>query len=735
MRLTIKLKLGVVFFVIIVMSMISAFIAINGLGQLNQVIAEFVGVSTQRVSSALKLPTTIYLLQREEKNFLLASTPEDIDRFDKAILARRDDFRNELAQYRKVADEDGQKLLAQVEAKFTEFVTAQDKVRELGRVHSNERGTDLLMGPGVVVTNAAMDALKPLLDRVENSRGASEAQVMIAEQIRQMTSQWGLMRVALFRSFLTADDAATEAALAPIPALFDDIHRLQDTVRSLLTTDEDQRAFALFLDKFTQYTKVFEEAEAWSRKNTEAKALALSVGEVRTIAGQLSQLAGDMVAHAEKSMADASVEADHTYGSLRTLLIAAVAASLLIALAAGTWISLNIARGLARAVGLADAVALGDLSQTVAMKTNDEIKDVITALNQMTANLRATAAVADAIAAGDLTVDVQRLSDKDTLGMALERMSEKLRTIVAEAMAAAENVSAGSQELSASAQQLSQGATEQASSTEEASASMEQMAANIKQNADNAAQTERISRQSSIDAQASGEAVGRSVEAMRIIADKILIVQEIARQTDLLALNAAIEAARAGEHGKGFAVVASEVRKLAERSQTAATEISALSTQTVGVAQEAGAMLVKLVPDIKKTASLISEISAACREQDIGADQINQAIQQLDKVTQQNASASEQMSATSEELAAQSEQLQAGISYFRIAQPAHGTVRPGHGGAAKAVEPAKARARAVTRPVAAKRAGLNGSAPRTNGFALNLTNSGADAHDDDFERL
>ena len=195
---------------------------------------------------------------------------------------------------------------------------------------------------------------------------------------------------------------------------------------------------------------------------------------------------------------------------------------------------------------------------------------------------------------------------------------------------------------------------------------MEEMAANIKQNADNATQTEKIARQSAKDAQASGEAVGRPCSAMQTIAEKITIVQEIARQTDLLALNAAVEAARAGEHGRGFAVVASEVRKLAERSQTAATEIGAVSSETVKAAQQASDMLASLVPDIVKTAELVTEITAACREQDIGADQINQAIQQLDKVTQHNASASEQMSATSEELSAQAEQLRSCIGYFQV---------------------------------------------------------------------
>jgi methyl-accepting chemotaxis protein len=278
---------------------------------------------------------------------------------------------------------------------------------------------------------------------------------------------------------------------------------------------------------------------------------------------------------------------------------------------------------------------------------------------------------------------------------------------------------------------------------------MEQMSANIKQNADNAAQTEKIARQSAKDAEASGEAVSHAVEAMQTIAAKINIVQEIARQTDLLALNAAVEAARAGEHGRGFAVVASEVRRLAERSQTAATEIGAVSSQTVKAAQEAGEMLVRLVPDIKKTAELVTEISAACREQDVGAEQINQAIQQLDKVTQQNASASEQMSATSEELAAQAEQLQAAIGYFRTgtsveaAAPARAIGHPVHAAPARAAAAAGqvARTTVVRRPPApaSKAVGrkpvgkANGHAATAEGFALDLA-TGGDSQDSEFTR-
>jgi len=303
--------------------------------------------------------------------------------------------------------------------------------------------------------------------------------------------------------------------------------------------------------------------------------------------------------------------------------------------------------------------------------------------------------------------------------------------VVGDAGAAAENVSAGSQELSASSEQVSQGATEQAAAAEQASASMEEMAANIKQNADNAAQTEKIARQSSKDAEASGVAVDRAVNAMRTIAEKISIVQEIARQTDLLALNAAVEAARAGEHGRGFAVVASEVRKLAERSQTAAAEIGAVSSETVRAAADAGEMLARLVPDIRRTAELVSEISAACREQDIGAAQINEAIQQLDQVTQQNAGASEQISTTSEELAAQAEELQASIAYFRVAES----------GARKVAAVSGIRKPAPRKPVPVRKPGAKPAVrpnsvadqqARVNGFALDLSNGGPDEDDNDF---
>ncbi|RII30632.1 MAG: methyl-accepting chemotaxis protein [Geobacter sp.] len=331
--------------------------------------------------------------------------------------------------------------------------------------------------------------------------------------------------------------------------------------------------------------------------------------------------------------------------------------------------------------------------------------------------------VANSLAAGDLTVNVE-VKSKDETGQLMEsirNMVEKLKHVVGDVIGAADNVAAGSQELSATAQQLSQGATEQAASAEEISSSMEEMTSSIKQNADNSGQTEKIAVKSAVDAKEGGKAVTETVSAMKEIATKISIIEEIARQTNLLALNAAIEAARAGEHGKGFAVVASEVRKLAERSQSAAGEISELSSRSVQVAETAGEMLSRMLPDIQKTAELVQEISASSREQDSGAEQINKAIQQLDTVIQQNASASEEMASTSEELSGQAEQLKDSISFFRI------------DGSLMNRASRAARNSNKTRIAHIGQSATKIAKNTTGGIKLDMTGSGPDHIDDEFE--
>ncbi|MFW5490195.1 MAG: HAMP domain-containing methyl-accepting chemotaxis protein [Desulfovibrio sp.] len=334
-------------------------------------------------------------------------------------------------------------------------------------------------------------------------------------------------------------------------------------------------------------------------------------------------------------------------------------------------------------------------------------------------------AVAQSLAKGDFRVDVDtsRGDELGTLARALESMIERLSGVVAEVRGAGENVAAGSEELSASSENVSQGASEQAASVEEISSSVEEMAANIRQNAANAQQTENIATRSADNAKEGGRAVNQAVEAMRNIAEKISIVEEIARQTNLLALNAAIEAARAGDHGKGFAVVAAEVRKLAERSGQAASEISEMSASSVKVAEEAGNMLGEMVPDIEKTASLVQEIAAASNEQNNGAEQIAKAVRQLDTVVQQNAASAEELASTSEELSAQAERMQATMDFFRLRDGQHST------GAVKAL-PSAARAKPKAASTAPAK-GDNTPAP-VGGVKINLED---DVDDEQFERF
>lgn len=390
-----------------------------------------------------------------------------------------------------------------------------------------------------------------------------------------------------------------------------------------------------------------------------------------------------------------------------------------------------------------DKISKGHIPPRITDSYNGDFNQIKDNLNVLIDAMNEITEVATQIASGNLTVKVRERSSEDRLMQAMASMVTSLTEVASNIQTVAQQVMAGSQEMSTSSEQLSQGATEQSASVEEISSSMEQMASNIKQNSDNAQQTEKIANKVAGDGNESGKAVAETVDAMKQIAGKISIIEEIARQTNLLALNAAIEAARAGEHGKGFAVVASEVRKLAERSQTAAGEINNLSASSVQVAEKAGEMLAKMVPDIQKTADLVQEITAASNEQSSGAGQINKAIQQLDQVVQQNASASEEMASTATELLSQADQLQTTLSFFKVNQGgiASGSVgqnlnKPvvrAHAVHSTSGMPGSKKNKAAQKTSETKTSG----SPANGGFALDLTKCGkndGEMSDDDFVR-
>ena len=331
------------------------------------------------------------------------------------------------------------------------------------------------------------------------------------------------------------------------------------------------------------------------------------------------------------SMEATKVRCENTYSRARIMVFSLLALGICAGIVAAVLITRSVVSPVRMAVASMGKIAEGDLTSTLDHKSKDEIGQMVGAMNAMI---------------------------------------ENIRRVVGEVTEAADNVATGSEQLSTAAQQVSEGTSEQAAAAEESTSSMEEMASSIQQNADNAKQTDKIASKAAEDAKTGGDSVVQTVGAMKEIAAKINIIEEIARKTDLLALNAAVEAARAGEHGKGFAVVASEVRKLAERSAAAAGEISKLTGGGVKVAEEAGQMLTKLVPDIRKTAELVQEIASASVEQNTGANQVNKAIQQLDQVIQQNSAASEEMATTAEELASQAQQLQAAIAFFKVSNTA-----------------------------------------------------------------
>jgi methyl-accepting chemotaxis protein len=397
-----------------------------------------------------------------------------------------------------------------------------------------------------------------------------------------------------------------------------------------ISSAEGRKAFQDFTAATTRYYAYIDQVLALSKAGRHATAVTLASGQA-DVAAREQYAAFDKLTSLKLADARANNDANHRIQA-RADLVLVVLCSLgaAVSIALGILLSLSITKPLSAAVGMAETIASGDLR---------------------------------------IEIDESHRRRKDeigTLARALADMVRSLRETVASILASSTNVNAGSQQISSTAQELSQGASEQAAAAEEVSASVEEMTATIKQNADNSNAAEGIARKSATDAQRGGGAVGDTVTAMRDIAGKTNIIEEIARQTNLLALNAAIEAARAGDVGKGFAVVASEVRKLAERSQAAAREITALSAESVAVAEEAGGLIQAIVPDIQKTADVVQEISAASKEQSVGVDQIGKAVMQLDTVIQQNASASEELASMAEELSSQAEQLSEALTYFKL---------------------------------------------------------------------
>jgi methyl-accepting chemotaxis protein len=659
--MTIRYKLILVFTVLIALMGSIFGISYYNTGAINDRLNLIVDNKVVQLQSIMQVRYYASQIIAYQKRIIIETDEQKMNALSRLMDAIFKQANDELERLQSLSTGEHQQLTQQISLGLSNLAKVNEDIIKLAVANTEWEATNRILNENYGKLQKANSTLNVLENELVKS--GTKEEIAGVSKMRELLLQLFTQEKNLL---LYTSDEQQERELeqaTTIETQLDSVTTRMDGVligKSNVLLDKYISQFAAF---YTSHTNVVE----LTRKKTNTKAFMLSNDEGDRIATDLMKSIESFIGLTNNTLAKDRVETDDLYYSTVRFMLLAISCSIAISVLMALWLLKGIGGSLDIATAALHKIASGDFSADVKIYMQDEIGAMLKELQAMIVKLRNSVAVAKRVSKGDLMVDFKAIDNfGGELDESLEQMVYNLRQVAVTIYNGAHNVTAASQQVASAAQQMSQGAQEQASATEEVSSSMEQMAANILQNTDNSRETEKIANKALTDIEISSRSVANAVDAVASIADKVMIIEEIASKTDLLALNASVEAARAGEHGKGFAVVAAEVRKLAERSQRAAAEISEISALTVKQARESKELLSNTVPDINRTAILVQEIASASVEQNLGADQINKAIQQLTQVTQGNASAAEEMSSNAEELNSQAEELRVAISYFKI---------------------------------------------------------------------
>jgi methyl-accepting chemotaxis protein len=656
--MTIRTKLIMAFSVLIALMIVIFSIAFMRFREMNARMSEITNVTSHKVLLIGQIKHDITAISRDQKNMIATVDDEKMIEIGRVIDKEIKAINENISKLESLSDGETLSLVKSLKEIMEDYFRVHANIQRIAIQNTEIKAEE-------IADNESRDAFQKAMATL-NKIGAEVSSKEVVKNLLELKEAVSEMN-SIERDMIIAkstDDLNKHAQQAA-----DAEKVIEETGASLerALTGEGKSLFEKFQTQYASYFTFHLQVRNLARTNSGGKAEEISVTQGEAIDDQADNVIGKIYeiinAQLVKDQSDTEAMYDNVVRTMIIVIMLAIGLGILVA----TWLLKDVMNSLNMATGAIKKIAAGDFSADVKTDKRDEIGAMLKELQFMIEKLRSSVEVAKLVSKGDLTIDFAIMKNKGgDLDHALEEMVNNLREIASAIYNGAENVSAASQQVASASQQMSQGAQEQASASEEVSSSMEQMVANIQQNTDNSRETEKIANKAAKDIQISSNAVAETVEAITTIAERIAIIEEIASKTDLLALNAAVEAARAGEHGKGFAVVAAEVRKLAERSQKAASEITEISSKTVKAAEESKLLLMNTLPDINKTAELVQEIAAASVEQNSGADQVNGAIQQLSQVTQGNASSAEEMSSNAEELNSQAEELKAAVSYFKL---------------------------------------------------------------------